>query len=90
MFSFSNRDPASGSFEPFRATEIMLAIYKHGLHGYVDASARVAPLGNYSYALSGTFSVAQPVHLHQHTRATRARKSADMVCANVVSILPNL
>ena len=34
--------------------------------------------------LSGTFLVVQPVHLHQHTRAARARKSA-----NMVSALPN-
>ena len=37
----------------------------------------------------GTFLVVQPVHLHQHTRAARARKSANMVSANMVSILPN-
>ena len=29
--------------------------YAHGLHGYVGAPARVAPLGKYSYYLSGTF-----------------------------------
>ena len=29
----------------------------------------------------------QPVHLHQHTRAARARKSANMVSADRVSIL---
>ena len=32
------------------------------------------------------FLVVQPVHLHQRTRAARARKSANMVCANVVSV----
>ena len=26
----------------------------------------------------------KPVHLHQHTRAARARKSANMVSANMV------
>ena len=36
-----------------------------------------------SYFLSGTFLVVQPVHLHEHTRAARVRKSA-----NMVSILP--
>ena len=30
-------------------------IYAHGPHGYVGASARVAPLRNYSYSPSGTF-----------------------------------
>ena len=30
----------------------------------------------------------QPVHLHQHTLAARARKSANMVSASMVSILP--
>ena len=34
--------------------------------------------------------VAQPVHSRQHTRAARARKFANMVSANMVSILPNL
>ena len=33
------------------------------------------------------FLVVQPVHLHQHTRAARARKSANMVSADRVSIL---
>ena len=31
----------------------------------------------------------QPAHLHQHAHAASARKSADMVSANMVSILPN-
>ena len=30
-------------------------ICARGLHGYVGASARVAPLGKYSYFLGGTF-----------------------------------
>ena len=30
----------------------------------------------------------QPVHLRQHTRAARARKSANMFSADMVSILP--
>ena len=30
------------------------------------------------------------MHLHQHTRAAHALKSANMVSANMVSILPNL
>ena len=68
--------------------EAMLQIYAHGLHGYVGASARVAPLREYSHPLSGTFSVVQPVRLHQHTRAARAHKSANMVSAEMVSILP--
>ena len=34
------------------------------------------------------FLVVQPMHLHQHTRAARARKSANMVSANMVSVLP--
>ena len=38
------------------------------------------------YFLSGAFVVVQPVHLHQHTRAARARKSANTVSANVVSM----
>ena len=42
-------------------------IYAHGPHGYVGASARVAPLRKYNDFLSITFSVVQPVHLHQHT-----------------------
>ena len=36
----------------------------------------------------GTLLVMQPLHMHQHTRAARARKSANMVSANMVSILP--
>ena len=36
------------------------------------------------------FLVVQPVRLHQHTRAARARKSADMVSANMVFILPKV
>ena len=36
------------------------------------------------------FLEVQPVHLHQHTRATRARKSANTVSANTVSILPKV
>ena len=32
--------------------------------------------------------VVQPTHLHQPTRAARARKSANVVSANLVSILP--
>ena len=39
-------------------------------------------------SLSGTFLAVQPVHLRQHTRAARARKSADMVSAIMVSSLP--
>ena len=35
---------------------------------------------------SGTFLVAQPKHLHQRTLAARARKSANMVSANMVSM----
>ena len=34
------------------------------------------------------FLVVQTVHLHQHTRAARARQSANMVSADKVSILP--
>ena len=40
--------------------------------------------------LHGTFSAVQPVHLHRPTRAARARKSANMVSANMVSVLPIL
>ena len=36
--------------------------------------------------LSGTFLVVHPVHLHQYTLAARARKSANMVSANMVSM----
>ena len=36
------------------------------------------------------FLVVQPVHLRQHTRAARARKSANMVSANIVSVLPKV
>ena len=35
------------------------------------------------------FFALEPVRLHQHTRAARARESADMVAANMVSILPS-
>ena len=35
--------------------------------------------------LSGTFLVVRPVHLHQHNRAAGARKSANMVSADMVS-----
>ena len=63
-------------------------IYAHGLHGYVGAGARVAPLESTTKTHNYTLLVLQPVHLHQHTRAARARKSADMVAANTGSILP--
>ena len=43
----------------------------------------------YSYFLVGASLAVQPVHLSQHTRAARARKSASMVSASMVSILPN-
>ena len=43
-------------------------------------------LGKYNYFLSGAFSVVQPVKSHQHTRAARARKSANMVSANAVPV----
>ena len=33
----------------------------------------------------GILPVAQPVHLHRHTPAARARESANMVSANMVS-----
>ena len=33
-----------------------------------------------------TFLVVQPMHLHQHTREASARKSANMVSANIVSV----
>ena len=71
-----------------RATETMLAETM-----FADLRARVARVcrcsctgcttKKYSYFLSGTFFVVQPVHLHQHTPAARARKSA-----NMVSVLP--
>ena len=35
--------------------------------------------------MSGTFLVVQPVHWRQLTRTARARKSANMVSANMVS-----
>ena len=38
--------------------------------------------------IDSIFLVVQHVHLHQHTRAARARKSANMVSANTVSVLP--
>ena len=38
--------------------------------------------------LSGPFLVAQPVHWHQHTRAARARKSANMDSANMPFVAP--
>ena len=63
-------------------------MYAHGLHGYVGASSRIAPLRRCSYFLSGTFLGVQSVHLHQHTRAARAHKSANMVSTNMISILP--
>ena len=65
-------------------------IFAHGLYGYVGASARAAPLRSAtdtSICLRGTFLVVQPVHLHRNTRAALALKSANMVSANVVSVL---
>ena len=62
-------------------------ICAHGLRGYLGASVRVrvAPLRTKRVfdVLSSTSLVVQPVHLHQHTRAAHAHKSA-----NMVSILP--
>ena len=53
-------------------------ISAHGLHGYVGASARVAPLRRCHKENSCIPPpVVQPVHLHRHTRAARARKSAN-------------
>ena len=52
------------------------------------ASARFAPLRKCHEQNSCMFLAVQPLHLHQHTRAARARKSANMVSANMVSILP--
>ena len=40
--------------------------------------------------LSGSFLVVQQGHLHQPARAAHARKSAGMVSANTVSILPKV
>ena len=34
--------------------------------------------------------VVQPVHSHQHARAARARKSASMVSASMISVLPRM
>ena len=62
-------------------------INAHGLLRYVGASARVAPLREHSYIISGAFLVAQSVHLHQRTSAARAHKSASTVSANMVSRL---
>ena len=39
--------------------------------------------------LYGTSPVVQPVHLHRHTRAARARKSANVVSANMASMALN-
>ena len=58
-------------------------IYAHGLRGYVGASARAASLRMYGCFLRGTILGVQPVHLHQHTGAARARKCANMVSANI-------
>ena len=43
-------------------------ISAHGPHGYVGASARVAPPRRYGYFLTGASLVVQPVRLHPHTR----------------------
>ena len=53
---------------------------------FVGASARVAPLRKYTYFPSWYFLVVGSVHLHQPTRAARARKPANMVSANMASV----
>ena len=70
------------------AGTVVGGLARTGLHRYVGAGARVAPVRAYRYFLSGTFLVVQPVHLHQHTGSAPARKSANMVSAIMVSILP--
>ena len=56
-------------------------VYAHGLHGYVGASALVAPVRKYGYFSQWHFlsGAVQPMRLHQHTRATRVCKSANTV-----------
>ena len=73
-----------------RATETVLAETM-----LADSRERTAPVRwcactgcttkKYSYILSGTFLVVQPVHTHQHTRVARAHESANMVSANMDS-----
>ena len=62
-----------------------------------DVCQRVRRCGTCSVSLSraeaakkhdNIFPAVQPVHLHRHTRAARARKSANMASANMVSVLP--
>ena len=60
------------------------------LSGALLLSLDICRTGISDTFLSCTFLVVQPVHLHQHTRAARARKSANMVSANMVSVALNL
>ena len=64
-------------------------ICAHGPHGYAGVGAQVAPPRRHSYFVGGAFLVVQPVHLHQHARAACARQSANVVPANMISILPS-
>ena len=77
----------SGESKPCRQKPCW-QIYAHRLRGYVAARARVAPLRKCHQENSCTFLVVQPVHFYPHSRAARARQSANMVFANMVSVPP--
>ena len=58
-----------------------------GANFFCSAAVRAAITSGESAAKNMCiFLVVKPAHLHQHTRAARARKSANMVSANMVSV----
>ena len=70
-----------GRVEPMLTKKRHWQIYAHGLHGYVGASARVAPLRKHTCFPSGTFLVAQKPR-RANRPATSASKASCRCCSN--------